>query len=60
MPYGAIISKRKIIIRNRIASVVYVATDESVNEILTECSKLVLKECKTRHNWVGKRLKLDR
>ena len=28
--------------------------DETINYIISECSKLVQKEYKTRHNWVGK------
>ena len=28
--------------------------DETINHIISECSKLTLKEYKTRHNWVGK------
>ena len=28
--------------------------DETINHIISECSKLAQKECKTRHNWVGK------
>ena len=28
--------------------------DEMINNIISECSKLVLKESKTRHDWVGK------
>ena len=28
--------------------------DETINHILSECSKLVQKEYKTRHDWVGK------
>ena len=28
--------------------------DETINHIINECSKLVQKEYKTRHNWVGK------
>ena len=28
--------------------------DETINHIISECSKLALKEYKTRHNWVGK------
>ena len=27
---------------------------ETINHIISECSKLALKECKTRHDWVGK------
>ena len=30
--------------------------DESINHILSECSKLVQKEYKRRHDWVGKRV----
>ena len=28
--------------------------DETIHHIISECSKLALKEYKTRHNWVGK------
>ena len=28
--------------------------DETINHIISECSKLLLKEYKTRHDWVGK------
>ena len=28
--------------------------DETINDIISECSKLVQKEYKTRHDWVGK------
>ena len=28
--------------------------DESINHIISECSKLAQKEYKTRHDWVGK------
>ena len=28
--------------------------DETINHIISECSKLALKEHKTRHDWVGK------
>ena len=28
--------------------------DETINYIISECSKLAQKEYKTRHNWVGK------
>ena len=27
--------------------------DETINHIISECSKLALKEYKTRHDWVG-------
>ena len=29
-------------------------SDEPINHIISECSKLAQKELKTRHNWVGK------
>ena len=29
-------------------------TDETINHIISECSKLAQKEYKTRHDWVGK------
>ena len=28
--------------------------DETINHIISECSKLAQKECKARHDWVGK------
>ena len=28
--------------------------DETINHIISECSKLAQKECKTRHDWMGK------
>ena len=28
--------------------------DETINHIISECSKLAQKECKTRHDWLGK------
>ena len=28
--------------------------DETVNRIINKCNKLAQKECKTRHEWVGK------
>ena len=28
--------------------------DETINHIISECSKLVHKEYKSRHDWVGK------
>ena len=28
--------------------------DETINHIISECSKLAQKEYRTRHNWVGK------
>ena len=28
--------------------------DETINHIISECSKLAQKECKARHNWAGK------
>ena len=28
--------------------------DETINHIISECSKLALKEYKARHDWVGK------
>ena len=32
----------------------YVDRDETINHIISECSKLEEKEYKTRHDWVGK------
>ena len=29
-------------------------SDETINHIISECSKLAQKEYKTRHDWVGK------
>ena len=31
--------------------------DETINHIISECSKLAQKENKTRHNWVVKDMK---
>ena len=28
--------------------------DETINHLISECSKLAQKECKTRHDWIGK------
>ena len=28
--------------------------NEMINQIISECNKLAQKECKTRHDWVGK------
>ena len=28
--------------------------DETINHIISECSKLAQKECEARHDWVGK------
>ena len=39
---------------NKIANVGYAMTDETINHIKNECSKLAPKEYKTRHDWVGK------
>ena len=33
--------------------------DEMINHKISECSKLVQKEYKTRHNWVGKVIHLE-
>ena len=32
----------------------YGDSDETINQIISECSKLAQKEYKTRHDWVGK------
>ena len=32
----------------------YSDRDETINHIISECSKLVQKECKTRYNWMGR------
>ena len=32
----------------------YVHRDETINQIISECSKLAQKESKTKHDWVGK------
>ena len=45
---------RKLINRNRIASAGYVVTDETVNHIITVCSKLAQKKNKTSRDRVGK------
>ena len=34
--------------------------DETINYIISECSKLVQKEYKTRHDWVGKVIHWER
>ena len=31
-----------------------IMTDETINHIISECSKVAQKEYKTRHDWVGK------
>ena len=33
--------------------------DETINHIISECSKLAKKEYKTRHDWVGKKFEFD-
>ena len=33
--------------------------EEAINHILSECNKLEEKECKTRHNWVGKVIHME-
>ena len=33
--------------------------NETINHIMSKCSKLAQKEYKTRHDWVGKKLKFD-
>ena len=35
------------------------ARDETINHIISECSKLALKEYKARHDWVGKVIHLE-
>ena len=47
-------SKQKLIVHKRIASAGYEVTDETVNQIINECSKLAQKECKSRHDRGGK------
>ena len=37
-----------------IANVGHMEKDETVNHIISECSKLAQKEYKIRHEWVGK------
>ena len=55
MTQGPIKLKQKSIIRpNIIASVSYVETNETLNDIITECSKSIRKENKIRHDWVEK------
>ena len=57
-----------MIICNKIASVSYVMTDETINHIISKCRKLVQKKYKTKSDRVGKvihwelckRLKFDR
>ena len=33
--------------------------DETVNHLISECSKMAQKEYKRRHDWVGRRVHLD-
>ena len=33
--------------------------DETINRVISKCSKLALKEYKTRHDWVGKVIHLE-
>ena len=54
MIYELILSKQKLIIRNRIVSTGYVMTDETVNYIIKEFSKAIQKKYKSKHDWVGK------
>ena len=53
MPQEPITSKQKLIICT-IVNVGYVVTDETFNNIISECRKLVQKEYKTRHDWMGR------
>ena len=46
-------SKKKLIIYRRIATLGYVVTDETDNHI-SKCSNLAQNLCKTRYNCVGK------
>ena len=46
-------SEQKLIKCRRI-SVDCIVTDEMYNHIINECSKMVQKEYKIRHDWVGK------
>ena len=48
--------------RNKTADVGYVVIDETINHIISECSKLAQKKYKTRHDWVDKvkKFKFDR
>ena len=32
---------------------------ETINHMLSECSKMAQNECKKRHNWMGKRIHWD-
>ena len=45
--------KQKLI-RERIGNAVYEMREETVNLIISKCSKLTQKEYKSRHDWVGK------
>ena len=45
--------KQKLTRHNKIANVAYMVIDKTIN-LISECSKLVQKEIKTRHNWMGK------
>ena len=33
--------------------------DETINHLLSECSKMAQKECKRRHDWMGERIHWD-
>ena len=44
----------QIIIIMMIICTIWGDRDETINHIISECSKLAPKEHKTRHNWVGK------
>ena len=54
MQLEQIISKLKLIIHNRQASVGYVETNITLNPIWNKFSKQAQKECMTTHDWVGK------
>ena len=45
-----------MIMQRRIASSRYDETNETVNNILSECSKLAQKEYKSRYDWARKKI----
>ena len=52
--------KAKLMIRSRTANADYMKkNDETMNHIITKCSKLAQKKYKTRHEWVGKVIHLE-
>ena len=46
-------SKQKYTRHNKIANVDYVVIDKTIIHIISESSKLVQREYKSRHDWVG-------